>query len=460
MAGIDNLEVYVPSHYIDISESAKVFSRKKPQDLLMTEEQFIGLVSNGLGVKKKAVAMDEDATTLTMTVAERLLEKMENSDIRRIVVSSESPEDLSKPMASRLTTLDGIGNNVMGYDNTFACIAAFANLQDSVDIYKGSGRKTLGVAVDIAEYSLDGSGTSLSADFTGGAGAVAFTVGEGELLEVGESGEYTSHQYDFFKPKIGTSVNGNSREKNFEETLNFTQFPTVFGSFSELTYFKQIGEAYRNLKEKTKSNLSDFKLVAFHLPYPGITKHAFRYIQAIDEGTDKLITDLLDGLKPLDSFENEVELDWYLNEEIEPLRKHIKRSLKNQFSKPEDAELYQSLVEPTISYSSEIGNMYTGSIFLSLASGLVNGNYDAGDKILAIGYGSGASAIATEMTTTTKTRDIANSWNIGEQLSSRIAITADEYLSYRAGESSNSTVLGDWALNRVLDRGIPCYSKI
>ncbi|MBR9680697.1 MAG: hydroxymethylglutaryl-CoA synthase family protein [Candidatus Altiarchaeota archaeon] len=460
MGGIDDIYIYLPNYYLDIDEGTKVFEKKKQPHVSMTAEKFKGLVSKGLGVTKISVAYGEDVTSMTLNAFEKLSEAVDFSDVTRVIVSSETPDDLSKPKSSKIPGRFGVGNNVIAYDTYFACLAGVASLVDSVKIYDLSGEKTAGAAGDISEYSLNSDNTSISADLTGGAGVAAFKVGEGDLLGVGESGVYTSDQYDFSKPKVSTSTSGTLGEPGFVETVNFTQFPVVFGGFSELIYFKHVGEAYRNLKSKINSNLSDFKLVAFHIPYPGITKHAFRYLQAIDNGTDGEITDILDSLTPLDSFETSLDLETYLSSEVEIKRKHTKSRLKEMFSTKTDQDLYASLVGPTLTYSAEVGNLYTGSTFLSIASGLVHGDYSADDKILTIGYGSGSSAIATEMTITEKTRDIANGWDLGKRMESRQQLTAEEYLDYRDNNISNSTMLDQWSLNCALDQGIPIYAKI
>jgi 3-hydroxy-3-methylglutaryl CoA synthase len=99
------------------------------------------------------------------------------------------------------------------------------------------------------------------------------------------------------------------------------------------------------------------------------------------------------------------------------------------------SEGYQALiaekVEPTQRASSEIGNMYTASIFTALISAL-QVSYQAnekleGQKIGFIGYGSGSKSKVFEGTVAPTWKSIIEKVNLFEYLEQRQPITFDQY---------------------------------
>lgn len=115
----------------------------------------------------------------------------------------------------------------------------------------------------------------------------------------------------------------------------------VDGKFSNEQYVSFFINTWDKFKSQTNLTISDFEALCFHLPYTKMGKKALREI--LDEGTE---------------------------EDTERLKQHYQMSTL---------------------YNKVVGNIYTGSLYLSLLSLLENdGTLKAGDRIGLFSYGSGA----------------------------------------------------------------------
>ena len=123
---------------------------------------------------------------------------------------------------------------------------------------------------------------------------------------------------------------------------NYSSTPFVNGIYSTKQYLDSLKTTWQAYQEKEAAQLTDFAAFCFHLPFPKLAL----------KGLNKMIDDSL----PVD---------------------HRERLL----------EAFQA----SIVYSKQIGNIYTGSLYLGLLSLLENSNaLQAGDKIGLFSYGSGA----------------------------------------------------------------------
>ena len=170
----------------------------------------------------------------------------------------------------------------------------------------------------------------------------------------------------------------------------FFEEPVFDGYYSNECYLNRIKEALDHYKSQNPINyLTDWDFLVFHLPY------AFQ--------GRRMILD--------------VWLDWITEN-------NLLESLENEIGKKEDLEfkdwkkaaakstIFRTFITDKISYgelaSSEIGNMYTGSIFMSLLSILQyasDNNLELKHKTVGfISYGSGSKSKVFE-------GEIAVNWN-------------------------------------------------
>lgn len=124
---------------------------------------------------------------------------------------------------------------------------------------------------------------------------------------------------------------------------NYSDTAFVDGKFSNECYIHFFNEAFKRYNEQYHTSLNDFEAICFHMPY---TKMGFKALRTVLDTVDE--------------------------EKQKALVKHY-----------ENSTLYPRYV----------GNLYTGSLYLSLMSMLsLDDNIKAGDRIGLFSYGSGASA--------------------------------------------------------------------
>lgn len=420
--GIDDIYVYTPEYKLTAEEYAE------------GSDRFVGLLKKGLGISEKSVnEPSQDTIALAMNALEGLIESVGQEGTKYLFCGTESQLNLSKPVATNLMDLLE-KKNVMTLDGVFACLSGLNLVVNGLGLGDG-----FVVTSDIAKYKRK---KGDSADFTGASGSVAVRTGDGKLLEVdNEFGAFSSNEWDFHKP---IEVVGDELRSNVS--------PNVEGYFSFAAYVKHIGEAYKDLKDKKNVRLSDFSHVTFHVPYPGITKYALAYLRAVEEGKTDEIDRKLESIKDLFHDKESVE-------DYESLLKVAYKDIKTDLS---DFMGDSEKLTPSLEYSSIMGNIYTGSVFLSLVSTLKYGDYSAGDDILVIGYGSGSGSTAVVMTTTEQTREMADSWDLGERLSSRKPLSITEYDVFRnegiaPNNKSNSS---RWHLETITKFGKRIYRKV
>lgn len=122
---------------------------------------------------------------------------------------------------------------------------------------------------------------------------------------------------------------------------NYSAYPMVDGKFSNEQYIRFFSEVWMDYKEQTGLDFADFEAICFHLPY---TKMGMK------------------ALKP------------FLESEVQ-----------------EEQERLIARYQESTTYNRHVGNIYTGSLFLSLISLLESSTVlVAGDRIGLFSYGSGA----------------------------------------------------------------------
>lgn len=125
---------------------------------------------------------------------------------------------------------------------------------------------------------------------------------------------------------------------------NYSTTPYVNGMYSTKQYLDMLKTTWAEFQKRFDTSLADFSAFCFHLPFPKLALKGFRKI--------------------------------------------MDKSLPTQWQ-----EKLQANFESSILYSKQVGNIYTGSLFLGLLSLLENSqNLAAGDHIAFFSYGSGAVA--------------------------------------------------------------------
>ncbi|MBO0439451.1 hydroxymethylglutaryl-CoA synthase [Candidatus Enterococcus ikei] len=119
-------------------------------------------------------------------------------------------------------------------------------------------------------------------------------------------------------------------------------YPMVDGQLSNETYIQAFQKVWKEYQQRHKKSFADFHALTFHIPYTKMGKKAL-----------------------LAALEDEA---------------------------PEEQERILAKYEASIVYSRQVGNLYTGSLYLGLISLLENAKLKAGEQIGLFSYGSGTVA--------------------------------------------------------------------
>ncbi|WP_265427968.1 hydroxymethylglutaryl-CoA synthase family protein [Chryseobacterium sp. YIM B08800] len=398
--GIEAASYYVPSLYLKIKDLAE----KRGIEPAKLEK--------GLGLHKMGFPdVHEDAATFAAEALLKLIKdyQINPKEISRIYLGTESAIDAAKPTASYAMQMiekvleaefgERCFKNCDVVDMTFACIGAVDALHNSLDFVRvNPDKKAVVIASDYAKYELASSG-----EYTQGGGAVALLVSaKPDLIEIENNwGVATESVFDFFKPRRHfKKENLKNAPEAFPDKIEiFTDEPIFDGQYSNQCYQDRIREAYQHYEEvsgKTKPS-KNWKYLIFHLPYAFHGKRVFTEIYSLENG---LPYSNADEQKAVAKSENYIE---FIN----------------------------SKIEKTQRASSEIGNMYTASIFMALLSGLqtsFNENEElAGEEIGFVGYGSGSKSKVFAGKVSENWKNVVTKWDLFENLKNRLAIDFDTY---------------------------------
>ena len=398
--GIEAASFHVPSLYLEIKDLAEKRNIEPAK------------LEKGLGLHKMAFPdVHEDAATFA---AEALLKLIKDNhlnpkEISRIYLGTESALDAAKPTATyAMQMVEGVLENDFGkrcfkncdvVDMTFACVGAVDAFQNCLDFCQANpGKKAVVIASDYAKYELASSG-----EYTQGGGAVALLLSNNpQLLEIENMyGVATESVFDFFKPRRAALKSDLTSATEFmpDKIEIFTDEPVFDGQYSNQCYQDRIREAYEHYKEQIgiEKPYENWRYLIFHLPYAFHGKRVFTEIYSLENG-----------------------LSYQSSEE------------QKAVAKSEDyIKFINEKIEPSQRASSEVGNMYTASIFMALLSAM-QVSYDQNEnleeqKIGFLAYGSGSKAKVFAGKVGKSWREVVQKWNVFENLKNRKAIDFETY---------------------------------
>jgi hydroxymethylglutaryl-CoA synthase len=461
--GIDDIAVAVPRLFLSTTGEFARARGIEPAKL-----------SRGIGVEKMAVPdAHEDAATFAATST---LDLMRNNDllpedVGRIYIGTESGVDEAKAIG---TYVIGMLERVYG-TGTFtecstvefksACIGAtFA--QESVACWlkagddggwdegnSGSngpgrrGRVGIVVATDVARYEIGSPG-----EYTQGAGSVALLVDRNPRILALDTvmGVYTRDENDFFRP-VGMKcavVNG-----KYSNQCYLAAMEGAFGSYQRRALSRGIvrlgdGECVTDHLDR----------IIFHIPYPRMAEYAaaslfhqeWRSLPRWREVEEEI------GAEPGEPGGGEgatVEAKAEAKDEADYQRRFSK-SAKFQ-------EAYVKKVKPSTLISTVVGNIYTGSIYLGLASLLAQDLLTPGARIGLGSYGSGCSAAFFSGTVEEGIGSVARG-SVLKKLDERVEIDLADYELLHRGDRLESVIppAGEFALLRIDADGYRRYGFV
>lgn len=261
----------------------------------------------GLGCQRMAwPEPDEDPVSMAAEVAHRLIDSyaVDPATIGMVIAGTESGVDAAKPIASFVHGLLSLPQRCRTFDTQHACYGATAGLRLALDWCRTTRKRALVIATDIARYDVHSPGEP-----TQGAGAVAMLVGPDPAVVQFEDpveAVYASHVFDFFRPHYRSTA-------------------VVDGRYSLECYLTALENTYVAYTEATGRRLLDFRYLLFHVPFPKMAWKAFGRVYDIEQA-------------------------------------------RNHTELPSKEELFARMTEPALWGNREVGNVYSGSLYLSLAS--------------------------------------------------------------------------------------------
>ena len=422
--GIEAASFHVPSLYLEIKDLAEKRNIEPAK------------LEKGLGLHKMAFPdVHEDAATFAAEALLKLIKdyNLNPKEISRIYLGTESALDAAKPTATyAMQMVETVLEKDFGarcfkncdvVDMTFACVGAVDALQNCLDFCRANpGKKAVVVASDYAKYELESSG-----EYTQGGGAVALLLSDNpQLLEIENVyGVATESVFDFFKPRrVALKSDLNSSTEFMPDKIEiFTDEPVFDGHYSNQCYQDRIREAYEHYKDQTgiEKPYKDWRYLIFHLPYAFHGKRVFTELYSLEN-----------------------QLPFGTPEE------------QKTVAKSEDyLNFINRKIEPSQRASSEVGNMYTASVFMALLSAM-QVSYDnhedlEGQKIGFLAYGSGSKAKVFAGKVGQSWRNVVEKWNIFENLKNRTSINFETYekLHRKQLESSVNLHYQGFGLSRI-----------
>ena len=359
-------------------------------------------------------------------------------------------------------------------DMTFACVGAVDAMHNSIDwVKQDKNRKAVVIASDLSKYDINSTG-----EYTQGAGAVAVLIShDPSILEINDVwGVASKSEGDFFKPrrvykktdllkavfkelKLDTSEDHvksfiNNIDSDFWSDNNeivevFKEEPVFDGQFSNACYSDRITEALKHFEDqKSVDFVRDWNQLIFHLPY---AYHGRRII----------FDNWLNWIKDTDQY-NELE---------NQIGSYNEAEKKDWLKKAYKSDLYKAFVDSKIAAgelaSSEIGNMYTASIFMSLLSYLSHSvnNWESLEHTTVgfVSYGSGSKSKVFEGKIVSGWESKIKPVGLFENLQSRQSIDVETYESiHRSAIESpvfeGSKISLDYVEKEAMNYGLRRYS--
>jgi polyketide biosynthesis 3-hydroxy-3-methylglutaryl-CoA synthase-like enzyme PksG len=384
--GIELMNVFGGTAYLDVQQLA--------EHRRLDTERFKNLL-----MKEKAVALPyEDPVTYGVNAAKPIIDLLSDEEKDRIellITCSESGIDFGKSISTYIHHYLGLNRNCRLFEIKQACYSGTSGFQMGVNFVLSQtspGAKALKVATDISRFMVvegsdsvpadrsDGNsngGNGLSHDWSyaepsGGAGAVAFLISEKPYVfqvDVGASGYYGYEVMDTCRPVPDA-------EAGDADLSLLSYLDCCEQTFAE--YQKRVGDVdYR----------SSFQYLTFHTPFGGMVKGAHRSMMRKIARAER----------------SEIEAD------------------------------FEARVMPGMLYCQRVGNIMGGTVFLSLASTIDNGQIPAPRRVGCFSYGSGCCSEFYSGVVTTDGQERQSRFGIKQQLDERYQLSMKEYETVLVG---------------------------
>lgn len=323
---------------------------------------------DNLLMKKKSVSLNfEDPVSFAVNAARPLLERMTDEQRNRIellIVCTESGIDFGKAMSSYVHHYLGLNRRCRTFEVKHACYAGTAGLQTAASfILSGTSP---GATALVITTDVARPIPHTYAEPSQGAAAVAMLVSASPsvlALDVGANGYYGYEVMDSCRPAPDVE--------------------TGDADLSLLTYLDCLEQSYRAYCDRVGEVdfRAHFDYFAFHTPFGAMAKGAHRTL-------------------------------------MRKLKREPPAAVEEDFKKR---------LAPSLVYCQQVGNVYSGSLFVALVGVVEHGDSAAPRRIGLFSYGSGCCSEFYSGVSDAGSRRAVASMRTGANLSARYELSMDEY---------------------------------
>lgn len=321
-----------------------------------------------LMMRRKSVALNcEDAVSCAVNAARPLVDRMteeERAGIELVIVGTESGVDFGKSLATYVHHLLGLPRSCRLLEVKQACYAGTASMQLAASVVASSAFAGTKALVIATDVARPVPDTYVEP--SQGAGAVAAIVGRDPVIARLDWGANGFHGYEV----MDTCRPAPDVEAGDVDLSLLTYIDCLQGAF--LDYARKVRGA--DLRDS-------FDLLAMHTPFPGMVRGAHRTV--------------LRRLKRLPA--DQIEADFHTR------------------------------LLPSLRYPQLVGNLYTATSLLALASAIDNAEITGERRVGVFAYGSGCSSEFYSCVVSPASVDALGSMGIAQALESRYRLTAGEY---------------------------------
>jgi len=286
---------------------------------------------DNLMVHRKAVALPcEDPVSYAVNAAKPILDNLTDDDKNRIellITATESGIDFGKSLSTYLHHYLGLSRTCRLFEVKHACYGGTAALQMAAGLIASSTSPGAKALI----VATDIGRSSIRGNYvepTQGAGAVAMLIGEQPTvfeLDFGATGFHGYEVMDTCRPT--------------------TDIETGDSDLSLISYLECLEHSFKAYSAKVEAVdfMTTFDYLAFHTPFPGMVKGAHRML----------------------------------------MRKLFQAT-------PDAAETdFERRVRPSLTYCSQIGNIYSATVFLALCGVINSVDLTQPKRVGIYSYGSG-----------------------------------------------------------------------
>lgn len=352
--GIEKINLYAGRASLDIGELA----RARNEDPAYVSDELMCHV-------RSIYPPYEDAVTLAVNAAMRLLSPEDAARIELLLVGTESAVDMGKPVADWVHRFCGLSPRCRNLEVKHACYGTTGALKLACSWVASGvrpGKKALVINTDLSAQAI---GTRQ--ETAGGGCAVAFVVGDNpEVLEVelDRAGYWTTEIADTYRPTPSVEVIRG-------EVSVFSYLDALDGAFGQ--YEQMVGPIGYE---------ADFKKHLYHAPFPGMALQAHRAALA----------------------------------------------RFGRVTKKQALQSFRERVEPSLHFAKRIGTAYGSSTFIGVCGLLATApDLAAGDRISIFAYGSGCQSELYSARVGARAQELVRAAGIDQHLAERRSVTVAEY---------------------------------